>query len=136
TTRPSLRADAGGPRHMQLKLSRARLEQLMAALVERTIEPCRKALADAGKKAADIEEVVLVGGSTRIPMVQKKVREFFGKEPHKGVNPDEVVALGAAVQAGGLSGEGKDNPLPPLTPLSPGPQPPRPPHTLPTPRNP
>ncbi|HKA88705.1 MAG TPA: molecular chaperone DnaK [Haliangiales bacterium] len=115
---PFLTADASGPKHMQIKLSRAKLEQLMADLVERTIEPCRKALADAGKKAADIEEVVLVGGSTRIPMVQKKVREFFGKEPHKGVNPDEVVALGAAVQAGVLSGEVKDILLLDVTPLS------------------
>ena len=88
-----------GPKHLQMKLSRAKLEQMMGDLVERTIEPAKKALADAGKKPADIDEVVLVGGSTRIPMVQKTVKEFFGKEPHKGVNPDEVVALGAAVQA-------------------------------------
>src|SRR5262249_52941101 len=115
---PFLTADASGPKHMQIKLSRAKLEQLMADLVERTIEPCRKALADAGKKAADIEEVVLVGGSTRIPMVQKKVREFFGKEPHKGVNPDEVVALGAAVQAGRLSGGVEGIRLLDVTPLS------------------
>ena len=98
--------------------SRAKLEQLMEDLVKRTIEPCKKALADAGKKASDIDEVVLVGGSTRIPMVQKLVKEFFGKEPHKGVNPDEVVALGAAVQAGVLSGDVKDMLLLDVTPLS------------------
>jgi molecular chaperone DnaK len=115
---PFLTADASGPKHMQIKLSRAKLEQLMGDLVERTIEPCRKALEDAGKKASDIEEIVLVGGSTRIPMVQKKVKEFFGKDPHKGVNPDEVVALGAAVQAGVLSGEVKDILLLDVTPLS------------------
>ena len=101
---PFLTADASGPKHMQIKLSRAKLEQMMGDLVQRTIEPTKKALADASKKPADIAEVVLVGGSTRIPMVQKLVKEFFGKEPHKGVNPDEVVALGAAVQAGVLVG--------------------------------
>ena len=103
---------------MQVKLSRAKLEQLMEDLVNRTIEPTKKALADAGKKPSDIVEVVLVGGSTRIPMVQKLVKEFFGKEPHKGVNPDEVVALGAAVQAGVLSGDVKDMLLLDVTPLS------------------
>ena len=91
---------------------------MIAPLVERTIEPCKKALADAGKSASDIDEVVLVGGSTRIPMVQKAVSEFFGKDPHKGVNPDEVVALGAAVQAGVLSGDVKDILLLDVTPLS------------------
>jgi molecular chaperone DnaK len=115
---PFLTADASGPKHLQMKLSRAKLEQLMADLVNRTIEPSKKALADAGKKASDIAEVVLVGGSTRIPMVQKLVKEFFGKEPHKGVNPDEVVALGAAVQAGVLSGDVKDMLLLDVTPLS------------------
>ena len=115
---PFLTADAAGPKHLQMKLNRARLEQLMEDLVKRTIEPCKKALADAGKKASEIDEVVLVGGSTRIPMVQKLVKEFFGKEPHKGVNPDEVVALGAAVQAGVLSGEVKDMLLLDVTPLS------------------
>ena len=115
---PFLTADASGPKHMQIKLSRAKLEQLMGDLIERTIEPTKKALADAGKKPADIAEVVLVGGSTRIPMVQKIVKEFFGKEPHKGVNPDEVVALGAAVQAGVLSGDVKDMLLLDVTPLS------------------
>jgi molecular chaperone DnaK len=115
---PFLTADASGPKHLQIKLSRAKLEQLMGDLVNRTIEPTKKALADAGKKASDIDEVVLVGGSTRIPMVQKMVKEFFGKEPHKGVNPDEVVALGAAVQAGVLSGDVKDMLLLDVTPLS------------------
>src|SRR3954470_13734973 len=115
---PFLTADASGPKHLQIKISRAKLEQLMGDLVNRTIEPTKKALADAGKKASDIDEVVLVGGSTRIPMVQKIVKEFFGKEPHKGVNPDEVVALGAAVQAGVLSGDVKDMLLLDVTPLS------------------
>ncbi len=115
---PFLTADASGPKHMQVKLSRAKLEQLMEDLVNRTIEPTKKALSDAGKKPSDIVEVVLVGGSTRIPMVQKLVKEFFGKEPHKGVNPDEVVALGAAVQAGVLSGDVKDMLLLDVTPLS------------------
>jgi len=115
---PFLTADASGPKHLQIKISRAKLEQLMGDLVNRTIEPLKKALADAGKKASDIDEVVLVGGSTRIPMVQKIVKEFFGKEPHKGVNPDEVVALGAAVQAGVLSGDVKDMLLLDVTPLS------------------
>ncbi len=115
---PFLTADASGPKHLQIKLSRAKLEQMMGDLVQRTIEPTKKALADASKKPSDIAEVVLVGGSTRIPMVQKLVKEFFGKEPHKGVNPDEVVALGAAVQAGVLSGEVKDMLLLDVTPLS------------------
>jgi molecular chaperone DnaK len=115
---PFLTADASGPKHMQVKLSRAKLEQLMGDLVNRTVEPCKKALADAGKKPSEIAEVVLVGGSTRIPMVQKLVKEFFGREPHKGVNPDEVVALGAAVQAGVLSGDVKDMLLLDVTPLS------------------
>jgi molecular chaperone DnaK len=115
---PFLTADASGPKHMQIKLSRAKLEQLMGDLVQRTIEPTKKALADAGKNPSDIAEVVLVGGSTRIPMVQKLVKDYFGKEPHKGVNPDEVVALGAAVQAGVLSGDVKDMLLLDVTPLS------------------
>src|SRR5882672_7676269 len=115
---PFLTADASGPKHMQIKLSRAKLEQLMGDLVQRTIEPTKKALADAGKNPSDIAEVVLVGGSPRIPMVQKLVKEYFGKEPHKGVNPDEVVALGAAVQAGVLSGDVKDMLLLDVTPLS------------------
>jgi molecular chaperone DnaK len=116
---PFLTADATGPKHLQVKLSRAKLEQLMSDLVDRTIEPLKKALADAGKSPSQIDEVVLVGGSTRIPLVQKKVKEYFGgKEPHKGVNPDEVVGLGAAVQAGVLSGEVKDILLLDVTPLS------------------
>src|SRR5262245_35007099 len=115
---PFLTADASGPKHMQVKLARAKLEQLMTPLIERTIEPCKKALADKNLKPADIKEAVLVGGSTRIPMVQSKVKEYFGREPHKGVNPDEVVALGAAVQAGVLSGEVKDILLLDVTPLS------------------
>jgi molecular chaperone DnaK len=115
---PFLTADASGPKHMQIKLSRAKLEQMMGDLVQRTIEPTKKALADASKKPAEIAEVVLVGGSTRIPMVQKLVKDFFGKDPHKGVNPDEVVALGAAVQAGVLAGDVKDMLLLDVTPLS------------------
>src|SRR4029079_12866128 len=103
---------------MQIKLSRAKLEQMMGDMVQRTIEPTKKALADANKKRGDISEVWLVGGSTRIPMVQKLVKEFFGKEPHKGVNPDEVVALGAAVQAGVLSCDVRDMLLLDVTPLS------------------
>ncbi|MBL9002808.1 MAG: molecular chaperone DnaK [Myxococcales bacterium] len=115
---PFLTADATGPKHLQIKLSRSKLEQMMGDLIERTLEPCRKALSDAGKSVGEIGEVVLVGGSTRIPMVQKLVRDFFKKEPHKGVNPDEVVALGAAVQAGVLSGEVKDILLLDVTPLT------------------
>jgi molecular chaperone DnaK len=115
---PFLTADATGPKHLQIKLSRSKLEQMVGDLVQRSLEPTKKALADAGKTVADIGEVVLVGGSTRMPMVQKLVREFFKKEPHKGVNPDEVVALGAAVQAGVLSGEVKDILLLDVTPLT------------------
>ncbi|MBK8479961.1 MAG: molecular chaperone DnaK [Proteobacteria bacterium] len=115
---PFLTADATGPKHLLKKLSRAQFERMIAAIVDRTIEPSRKALADANKTPKDIDEVVLVGGSTRIPLVQQRVREFFGKEPHKGVNPDEVVALGAAVQAGVLAGDVKDILLLDVTPLS------------------
>jgi molecular chaperone DnaK len=115
---PFLTADASGPKHLQIKLSRAKLEQMIDDLIQRTIEPTKKALADANKKPSEIAEVVLVGGSTRIPKVQQVVKDFFGKEPHKGVNPDEVVALGAAVQAGVLSGEVKDMLLLDVTPLS------------------
>ena len=115
---PFLTADASGPKHLQIKLSRAKLEQMVDDLIQRTIEPTKKALADANKKASEIAEVVLVGGSTRIPKVQQVVKDFFGKEPHKGVNPDEVVALGAAVQAGVLSGDVKDMLLLDVTPLS------------------
>jgi molecular chaperone DnaK len=115
---PFLTADASGPKHLLMKLSRSQFERLVGDIIDRTIEPCRRALADAGKSAADIHEAVLVGGSTRIPMVQQRVREFFGREPHKGVNPDEVVALGAAVQAGVLSGDVTDILLLDVTPLS------------------
>jgi molecular chaperone DnaK len=115
---PFLTADASGPKHLSIKLSRAKLETLVGDLIERTMKPLELALKDAGLKPSEIDEVVLVGGSTRIPMVQRLVTEFFGKEPHKRVNPDEVVALGAAVQAGVLSGEVKDILLLDVTPLS------------------
>ena len=115
---PFITADASGPKHLTVKLSRAKLEQMIEPLIQRTLEPCRLALRDAGLESKDVDEVVLVGGSTRIPMVQRRVQEFFGKEPHRGVNPDEVVAVGAAVQAGVLSGEVKDVLLLDVTPLS------------------
>jgi molecular chaperone DnaK len=115
---PFLTADASGPKHLNIRLSRAKFESMIEALVDRTLEPTRKALEDGDKRPSDIDQVVLVGGSTRIPLVQKKMTEFFGKEPHKGVNPDEVVAMGAAVQAGVLSGEVKDLLLLDVTPLS------------------
>jgi molecular chaperone DnaK len=115
---PFITADASGPKHLALKLTRSKFEQMISPLVDRTLEPCRKALKDAGLEAKNVDEVVLVGGSTRIPMVQKLVTDFFGKEPHRGVNPDEVVAVGAAVQAGVLSGEVKDVLLLDVTPLS------------------
>jgi molecular chaperone DnaK len=115
---PFLTADAAGPKHLNIRLTRAKLESMIEDLVQRTLDPCKKALSDAGKTAADITEVVLVGGSTRIPLVQDAVTKFFGKEPHKGVNPDEVVALGAAVQAGVLAGHVQDMVLLDVTPLS------------------
>jgi molecular chaperone DnaK len=115
---PFLTADASGPKHMLMKLSRSQFERMVGDIIDRTMEPCRRALSDASKNPADINEAVLVGGSTRIPLVQQRVQEFFGKEPHKGVNPDEVVALGAAVQAGVLSGDVKDILLLDVTPLS------------------
>jgi molecular chaperone DnaK len=115
---PFITADSTGPKHLSLKLTRAKLEQLVDDILQRTIAPCKQAIEDAGLKAAEIDEVVLVGGSTRIPKVQQMVRDLFGKEPHKGVNPDEVVALGAAVQAGVLGGEVKDLLLLDVTPLS------------------
>jgi molecular chaperone DnaK len=115
---PYVTADQSGPKHLNLKLSRAKFEQLVEDLVDRTLEPCRKALADAGLSASQIDEVVLVGGSTRIPLVQKKVAELFGKEPNKSVNPDEVVAVGAAIQGGVLAGDVKDVLLLDVTPLS------------------
>ncbi|WP_447972627.1 molecular chaperone DnaK [Nitrospira sp. Kam-Ns4a] len=115
---PFITADQSGPKHLVMKLTRAKLEQLVDDLIQRTIEPCKKALADAGVTARDIDEVVLVGGMTRMPKVIEKVREFFGKEPHRGVNPDEVVAVGAAIQGGVLKGEVKDVLLLDVTPLS------------------
>ena len=115
---PFITADASGPKHLTVKLSRAKLEALVDDLIDRTIEPCKKALKDAGVTAGEIDEVVLVGGMTRMPKVQEKVKQFFGKEPHKGVNPDEVVAIGAAIQAGVLQGEVKDVLLLDVTPLS------------------
>jgi molecular chaperone DnaK len=115
---PFITADASGPKHLVIKLTRAKLEQMVDDLVQRSIEPCRKALADAGVTPGDIQEVVLVGGQTRMPKVQQAVRQFFGKEPHKGVNPDEVVAVGAAIQAAVLKGEVKDVLLLDVTPLS------------------
>ena len=115
---PFLTADASGPKHLQMTLSRAKFESMVDDLVKRTLEPCKKALADAKKSVGDIDEVLLVGGSTRIPLVQKVVKEFFGKDPNKTVNPDEVVALGAAVQAGVLSGDVQDIVLVDVTPLS------------------
>src|SRR3972149_2777192 len=101
---PFITADASGPKHLAINLTRAKLEQLVMDLVDKSIEPCRNALKDAGIAAAQIDEVILVGGQTRMPLVQQKVQAFFGKEPHKGVNPDEVVAIGAAIQAGVLKG--------------------------------
>jgi len=115
---PFITADASGPKHLLLKLTRARFEQLISDIVERTVEPCLKAMEDAGLTPADIDDVILVGGSTRIPLVQMKVKEIFGKEPRKDINPDEAVALGAAVQAGVLTGEVKDILLLDVTPLS------------------
>ena len=115
---PYLTADASGPKHLVMTMTRAKLEQLTADLVEGTLDPLKQALADAGLNAADINEVVMVGGMTRMPAVQEAVRKFFGKEPHKGVNPDEVVAVGAAIQAGVLGGEVKDILLLDVTPLT------------------
>ncbi len=115
---PYITADASGPKHLTLKLTRAKFESLVDDLIQRTVEPCKKALKDAGLTAGEINEVVLVGGMTRMPKVQEVVKSFFGKEPHKGVNPDEVVAIGAAVQAGVLQGDVKDVLLLDVTPLS------------------
>jgi molecular chaperone DnaK len=115
---PFITADASGPKHLVIKLTRAKLEQLVDDLVQRTLDPCKKALGDAGVTAKDIDEVVLVGGMTRMPKIIQLVREFFGKEPHKGVNPDEVVAIGAAIQGGVLKGEVKDVLLLDVTPLT------------------
>jgi molecular chaperone DnaK len=115
---PFVTADASGPKHLNLKLSRSKLEQLVEELVKRSIGPCRQALKDAGVDAKEIDEVVLVGGQTRMPYIQKLVEDFFGKVPHKGVNPDEVVAIGAAIQGGVLTGDVKDMLLLDVTPLS------------------
>ena len=115
---PFITADQTGPKHLTMKLTRAKFEQLVDDLVQRTIDPCRAALKDAGLKPAEIDEVVLVGGMTRMPKIQEIVKQFFGKEPHKGVNPDEVVAIGAAIQAGVLQGDVKDVLLLDVTPLS------------------
>ncbi len=115
---PFISVDANGPKHLVMKMSRAKLEELVGDLVAKTIEPCQAALKDAGLTASDLEEIIMVGGMTRMPLVQQKVKEFFGKEPHLGVNPDEVVALGAAVQAGVLQGDVKDVLLLDVTPLT------------------
>ena len=115
---PFVTADASGPKHLNIKLTRAKLEQLVMDLVEKTIEPCRQAVKDAALSTNQINEVILVGGQTRMPLVQKKVKDFFGREPHKGVNPDEVVAMGAAIQGGVLKGEVKDVLLLDVTPLT------------------
>jgi molecular chaperone DnaK len=115
---PFITADASGPKHLTMKLTRAKFEALVDDLIQKTVEPCRKALKDAGVTAGEINEVVLVGGMTRMPKVQEVVKQFFGKEPHKGVNPDEVVAIGAAIQAGVLAGDVKDVLLLDVTPLS------------------
>jgi molecular chaperone DnaK len=115
---PFITADQSGPKHLDLTLTRAKLEQLVDDLVARVVEPCKKALADAKVSQSDIDEVILVGGMTRMPKVQEVVKELFGREPHKGVNPDEVVAIGAAIQAGVLSGDVKDVLLLDVTPLS------------------
>ncbi|MGB6536949.1 MAG: molecular chaperone DnaK, partial [Xanthobacteraceae bacterium] len=115
---PFITADASGPKHLTMKLTRAKFEALVDDLVQKTIDPCRQAIKDAGLSAAEINEVVLVGGMTRMPKVQEVVKQLFGKEPHKGVNPDEVVAVGAAIQAGVLQGDVKDVLLLDVTPLS------------------
>ena len=115
---PFITADAQGPRHLNIELTRARLEQLVDDLLSKTLEPCKSALSDAGLKASDIQEVILVGGMTRMPRLQELVKEFFGRDPHKGVNPDEVVAIGAAIQAGVMAGDVQDVLLLDVTPLS------------------
>jgi molecular chaperone DnaK len=115
---PFITADASGPKHLNIKFTRSKLESLVEDLIERTVQPCKTALKDSGLSASDIDEVILVGGMTRMPKVQQKVKEIFGKEPHKGVNPDEVVAVGAAIQGGVLRGDVKDVLLLDVTPLS------------------
>jgi molecular chaperone DnaK len=115
---PFITADASGPKHLNIRLTRSKLEQLVEDLIQRSVPPCRQAMKDAGVEQKDIDEVVLVGGQTRMPAIQKQVKDFFGKEPHKGVNPDEVVAIGAAIQGGVLAGDVKDVLLLDVTPLS------------------
>jgi molecular chaperone DnaK len=115
---PYITADKSGPKHLALKLTRSKFEQLVGDLIDRSLDPCRQALSDAGYQPSDVDEVVLVGGTTRIPLVQEKVSALFGKEPNKTVNPDEVVAVGAAVQGGVLAGDVKDVLLLDVTPLS------------------
>ena len=120
---PFITADAEGPKHLDTTLSRAKLTELTGDLIERTVGPTKQALADAGLQASDINQVILVGGMTRMPAVQEKVKDLIGKDPHRGVNPDEVVAIGAAIQAGVLKGEVKDVLLLDVTPLSLGSRP-------------
>lgn len=115
---PYITADASGPKHLNMKLTRAKFESLVDSLIEKTLSPCKKALKDAGVKASDIDDVILVGGMTRVPKIIEKVKEFFGRDPHRGVNPDEVVAMGAAIQGGVLQGDVKDVLLLDVTPLS------------------
>jgi molecular chaperone DnaK len=115
---PFVTADAAGPKHMNIKLTRAKLESLVEELINKVVGPCQTAIKDANLSTKDIDEVILVGGMTRMPRVQQKVKEIFGREPHKGVNPDEVVAVGAAIQGGVLAGEVKDVLLLDVTPLS------------------
>src|SRR4029434_8443993 len=115
---PYITADQSGPKHLAMKITRAKFESLVEELIERTIEPCRMAIKDAGVKLSDVSDVILVGGQTRMPKVQDKVKEFFGKEPRKDVNPDEAVAVGAAIQGGVLKGDVKDVLLLDVTPLS------------------
>ncbi|HCO42676.1 MAG TPA: molecular chaperone DnaK, partial [Gammaproteobacteria bacterium] len=115
---PYITADASGPKHLNIKLTRAKLESLVEDLITRTLEPCRTALKDAGLSGSQIDEVILVGGQTRMPKVQEAVKDFFGKEPRKDVNPDEAVAVGAAIQGAVLAGEVKDVLLLDVTPLS------------------
>ena len=115
---PFITADASGPKHLNIKLSRSKFESLVSDLIERSIEPCKQALKDAGMNSGEINDVILVGGMTRVPKVIEAVKNFFGKDPNRSVNPDEVVALGAAVQGGVLSGDVKDVLLLDVTPLS------------------
>src|SRR6185295_16978481 len=115
---PYITADASGPKHLSMKLTRAKLESLVDDLIQRTVEPCRTAIKDAGVKLSDVSDVILVGGMTRMPKVQDVVKQFFGKEPRKDVNPDEAVAVGAAIQGGVLKGDVKDVLLLDVTPLS------------------